>query len=74
MSKIDVSKLAETISLEAKKTTLQNFKKLADKRENSAFENSSHEYAFLLQGILDVAIKHSEQFTIELLQKIVDEL
>ncbi|MFW9879631.1 MAG: hypothetical protein ACFFG0_41680 [Candidatus Thorarchaeota archaeon] len=74
MPKINVAKLAESLYPEIDKLTSDNISKLVTEIENRTFSDINEEKAFYLNGLLDATKTHSEQFTIKLLQKIVDEL
>lgn len=71
-NRIDVKSLAESLLPKMNESFRKDFKNLIS--ESDKTDNQDEKWFLLLQGIQQSIKNHSERFTIELIQKVVDEL
>jgi len=71
-NRIDVKSLAESLLPRMNDSFQKDFKNLLSETDKT--DNQEEKWLLLLQGIQQSVKNHSERFTIELVQKVVDEL
>ncbi|THD16118.1 hypothetical protein CI793_09405 [Anoxybacillus ayderensis] len=71
-NRIDVKTLAESLLPRMNESFQKDFKNLISEIDKN--DNQDEKWFLLLHGIQQSVKNHSERFTIELVQKVVDEL
>ena len=71
-NRMDVKVLAESLLPRMNDSFQKDFKNLISEIDKT--DNQEEKWLLLLQGIQQSVKNHSERFTIELVQKVVDEL
>lgn len=74
LSKINVEKIAETISKELNDKYVEDIKTLVVDSVHNEYGSNTEKEAALLHGISQSLKNHIERFTITLVQEVVDQL